>query len=66
MKILVLGGAGFPAMRQQFLDPAIGLGRESGENVFQIGKGIVAIELGRLNQTHDGSGPLSSSQAAGK
>lgn len=43
---------GLPAMGQQLLDPAIELCRQPRENVFQVGEGVVPIELGRLQQAH--------------
>ena len=41
-----------PAMWQQFLDPTVELGRQSGQNVLEVGKGVMAVELGRLQQAH--------------
>jgi hypothetical protein len=41
-----------PEMRQQLIKPAGGLRREAGQDVFQIGIGIVPIKLSRLDETH--------------
>ena len=60
------GNLGRPAMRQQFADPAVGLSRQAGEDVPQIEEGIVAVQFGRLDQTHDGGGAFAGAQAAGK
>lgn len=57
-----LGGAGRPAMREQFGDVGRLVGRQSREDVFQIGVGIVPVELGRLDQAHDGSRALTGAQ----
>ena len=47
-----------PTMRQQFADPTVRLSRQTIQDVLEIEEWIVAIELGRLDQTHDGSGPF--------
>ncbi len=57
-----LGGTGRPAMREQFGDVGRFVGRQSREDVFQIGVRIVPIELGRLDQAHDGSRTLTGAQ----
>ena len=56
--ILIGAVNGLPLMRQQFLNVAILLRRQTHQDIFQIGVRIVAIELGRLNQAHDGRRPL--------
>ena len=33
-------------MRQQFADPARFVGRQAGEDIFQIGMGIVPVQAG--------------------
>ena len=53
-------------MRQQFANATVGLSRQTGQDILQIEVGIVSIELGRLDQTHDGGGPFASAQAAGE
>jgi len=55
-----------PAMRQQFADPTVGLSRQARQDVPQIKEGVVAVEYGRLDQTHDGGRPFAGAQAAGK
>lgn len=54
---LVSVGA-LPAMRQQLLDPAVQLRRQSREHVFQVGPRLMPVELGRLQQAHHHRGPL--------
>jgi len=54
---LVSVGA-LPAMRQQLLDPAVQLRRQSGEHVFQVGPRLMPVELGRLQQAHHHRCPL--------
>ena len=49
-------------MREQFGDVGRLVGRQSREDVFQIGVGIVPVELGRLDQAHDGSRALTGAQ----
>ena len=41
-----------PAMWQQLIDPTIELRGQSGQDVLEIGKGVVPLELGRLQQAH--------------
>jgi len=53
-------------MGQQFANPAIGLSRQTRQDVPEIEEGIVTIELGRLDEAHDGGCPLTGAQAAGK
>ena len=53
-----------PAMWQQFLDPTVELGRQSGQNVLEVGKGVMAVELGRLQQAHHHGGTLAGQLAA--
>jgi hypothetical protein len=55
-----------PAMREQFANTTGGLQWQPFQDVFQIGVGIMAVEPGRVNQAHDGRGPLAGAQAAGK
>ncbi len=57
-----LDGAGCPAMREQFGDVGRFVGRQSREDVFQIGVRIVPVELGRLDQAHNGSRALTGAQ----
>ena len=53
-------------MRQQFLEATGGLRREPLEDVFEVEIGIVAVELGRLDQAHDDGSSLTSTQRAGE
>ena len=53
-----------PAMWQQFLDPTVELGRQSGQNVLEVGKGVMPVELGRLQQAHHHGGTLAGQLAA--
>ena len=53
-------------MWQQFADPAVGLSRQARQDVLQIEEGIMVIELGGLDQAHDGGSPFPGAQAAGK
>ena len=53
-------------MWQQFADPTVGLSRQARQDVLDIEKRIMAVEFGRLDQTHDGSGAFAGAQAAGK
>ncbi len=53
-------------MWQQFADPTVGLSRQARQDVLQIEEGIMAVQLGGLDQTHDGGGPLAGAQAAGE
>ena len=39
-----------PPVRQQLLDPAVQLRRQSREHVLQVGPGLVPVELGRLRR----------------
>lgn len=41
-------------MWQQFIHPAVRMRRQPIQHVLQIGIRIMSIELGRLNQAHDG------------
>ena len=51
-----------PPMRQQLADGADRLGRQALHDVLQVGMRLVPIELGRVDQAHDGSGPLARPQ----
>ena len=53
-------------MRQQFPDPALRLSRQAGEDVLQIGVGLMLIQACRLHQAHDRRGPLAGAQGARK
>ena len=55
-----------PAVWQQIFDVAIGMRGQSGQNIFEVLVGVVAVELCRLDQTHDGSRSLACAQRAGK
>lgn len=45
-------------MRQQFLDTTGRLCRQSLQDVLQVSIGVMAIQLCRLDETHDGSRAL--------
>ena len=49
---------GLPPVGQQLLDPAVQLRRHAGEDVLQVGPGVVPVELGRLKQAHHDSSTL--------
>lgn len=51
-----------PVMRQQLVDNAVLLRRQSGQHILQIGVGIVAVQLRRLDQTHHGGSKLATAQ----
>ena len=55
---------GLPLMRQQFFNVLVLLRRQTHQDIFQIGVRIVPIELGRLNQAHNGRRPLARPQGA--
>ncbi len=54
----------FPPRRQQFIDTAVGMRRQTRQHIGQIRQRLNAIHLGRLNQTHDVGGVRTRSQAA--
>jgi hypothetical protein len=47
-----------PPVGQQFLDSAVQLHRQPGEDVLQVGPRVVPVELGRLKQAHHDSSAL--------
>ena len=53
-------------MRQQLPDPTLRLSRQAGEDVLQIGEGLVPVEARRLDQAHDRRRPLAGAQRPGK
>ena len=53
-------------MREQLLDVAVLVGRQPREHVFEVGVGIVSVELGRLNETGDRSSALARQQGSGE
>ena len=53
-----------PAMWQQFIDPTVELRGQSGQDVLEIGKGVMPAELGRLQQAHHHRGTLAGQLAA--
>ena len=53
-------------MRQQFPDPALGLSRQAGEDILQIGVGLVPVETGRPDQAQDRRRALAGAQRTGK
>ena len=57
-------GGGLPAVRQQFLDPAVQLSGQPGKNVLQVVEGVVPVEFGRLHQARDDRSTLARQFAA--
>ncbi len=53
-------------MGKKFGDFAVGLSRQTRQDILQISKGIVAIEFGGLDQAHDGGGAFAGAQAIGE
>ena len=53
-------------MGQQLIDATVLVGRQTGQHIVEIDVGVMAIEAGRVNQTHDGGGALSGSERTGK
>jgi len=53
-------------MRRKFGDFAERVGWQTREDILQIREGIMAVELGRLDQAHDGGRALAGPQAPGK
>ena len=53
-------------MREKFGNFAVGLSRQTRQDILQIREGIVAIEFGGLDQAHDSGGAFSGAQAAGE
>ena len=55
---------GLPEMRQQFLDAAVQVHRQSCQHILEVGPRVMPIELGRLHQAHNHRGALASQLAA--
>ena len=53
-----------PAMRQKFVDAAVRPGRQTFEHILHVREDIMPVQLGRLDQAHDGRSALSGTQAA--
>lgn len=53
-------------MGQQLPDPTLRLRRQAGEDVLQIGEGLMPIQACRLDQAHDRRGPLARAQRTRK
>ena len=53
-------------MWQQFFDLAVFLRRQASQHIFQVGIGIMPIELGALNQAHHRSRALPRPQRTGE
>ena len=51
-------------MREKFVEPAGGLCREALKDVFEIAMRIVAVQFGRLDETHDSRRALASPQGS--
>ena len=58
-----LGRVGWlPAMWQQFIDLAGLLGRQSSQDILDVGVRIMAVHFGGLDQAHDSGGTFSGTQ----
>lgn len=53
-------------MRQQFVDAAVQLRGQAGQDVLEVGPRIMAIELGRLHQAHHDGRTLAGEFASAK
>ncbi len=51
-----------PVVGQEFMDLAGLLRRQPFQHVFQVGMRLMAVQLGALNQAHDGGGALATAQ----
>lgn len=60
------GGFGQPAMRKPLAGPAVWVSRQTRQDVPQVEEGIVSVDLGGLDQAHDGGRPFAGTQAAGE
>ena len=60
------GGLGLPVMGQQIFDLAVALRGQPIQDILEIGVGVEPVEAGRLDQAHDGGGPLAGPLGAGK
>ena len=49
-------------MWQQLRDHAVALRGQAGQHIFQIRVGVMPVELGTLDQTHDGRTTLARTQ----
>lgn len=47
---------------QEFVDLAGLVGRQPFQHILQVGVGLVAVQLGALDQAHDGGGALATAQ----
>jgi hypothetical protein len=50
------------AVRQQLLETASGLGRQTLQDIFEVAIRVVAVELRRLDQAHDSGSTLTGAQ----
>ena len=53
-------------MRQQLPDPTLRLSRQAGEDILQIGKGLMPVQARRLDQAHDRRRELAGAQRTRK
>ena len=53
-----------PAVRQEFGDLTVFVRGQTLQHIFEISVGIVPVESGALNQTHDRGGTLACPQGA--
>jgi len=53
-------------VRQQLPDPTLRLRRQAGEDILQIGEGLVPVETRRLDQAHDRRSPFAGTERAGE
>ena len=47
-----VSGRALPLVSKQLLDPSVQLGRQPAENVLEVGKRVMPVELGRLQEAH--------------
>ena len=53
-------------MRQQLPDPTLWLSRQAGEDILQVGVGLMSIQARRLDQAHDRRCALAGAQRTRK
>ena len=59
-----ISASALPAMWQQFLDSTIELRGQPGQSILEVGKGVMSVELGRLQKAHHHCGTLAGQLAA--
>lgn len=55
-----------PMMGQKFVHLASLLGRQPFQHILQVGIGLMAVQLGTLNEAHDGDSTLATAQRSGE